>query len=595
MAGGESEKSLEQTPTWAVATVCTVFVVCSLLVERGIFSLGRYLKRNKQKELFHTLEVIRNELMLLGFVSLFLTVFQPKIASICMPERLNHYMLPCAYKPPPPTPAPAAAPARRLLAQGEPSSSGNTCPPGKVQVISASGLHELHIFIFVLAVVHVLYSCVTVLLSLWQVHSWKSWENETRKEHHDHTVDDALGKHTHKKASNNFVTKRVNYNFLKQTVTGLNIDSYIYCFFRQFGRPIYKHDYLCLRLGFIAEHNLTPAYDFHSYIRRTMEADFKVVVGISWYLWAFVCIFLLMDIYGWYTYFWIAFIPTVTVLLVGMKLQQIITSLALEVMGGVERRGLGRRRSKPESTVSKKVQDDDSDLKLEKIHPIKPRDDDSDLKLEKIHPIKPRDDDSDLKLEKIHPIKPRDDLFWFNRPRLLLYIVHFMLFQNAFEFAFFFWGLFTHGFSSCLVGKRWMIIVRLVMGVLVQILCSVSTLPLYALVSQLGSNIRMNHVLSEKAMGAIHNWRDTAKVKAREQREDSDLPSKDSNGHSDHTIDIESSHMNGHHENDQRVNGESNGFHHPHYPTVSHENSHLSQGSAEAHNVEIREQGPAAK
>jgi hypothetical protein len=97
MAGGEAEKSLEQTPTWAVASVCTVFVVCSLLVERGIFSFGRvssnhitklnsfpflqpgsaafvfanitqlhltsllqYLKRNKQKELFHTLEVIRN-------------------------------------------------------------------------------------------------------------------------------------------------------------------------------------------------------------------------------------------------------------------------------------------------------------------------------------------------------------------------------------------------------------------------------------------------------------------------------------------------------------------------------------------------------
>ena len=88
----------------------------------------------------------------------------------------------------------------------------------------------------------------------------------------------------------------------------------------------------------------------------------------------------------------------------------------------------------------------------------------------------------------------------------------------------------------------------------------------------------MNHVLSEKAMGAIHNWRDTAKVKAREQREDSDLPSKDSNGHSDHTIDIELSHSNGHHDNDQRVNGESNGFHHPHYSTVAHENSHLSQG-----------------
>jgi hypothetical protein len=40
---------------------------------------------------------------------------------------------------------------------------------GRVQVISSGGLHELHIFIFVLAVAHVLYSCVTVLLGLWQV------------------------------------------------------------------------------------------------------------------------------------------------------------------------------------------------------------------------------------------------------------------------------------------------------------------------------------------------------------------------------------------------------------------------------------------
>lgn len=55
---------------------------------------------------------------------------------------------------------------------------------GKVQVISASGLHELHIFIFVMAVVHVLYSCVTVFLGLWQVHSWKGWEKEQRDEHH---------------------------------------------------------------------------------------------------------------------------------------------------------------------------------------------------------------------------------------------------------------------------------------------------------------------------------------------------------------------------------------------------------------------------
>jgi mlo protein len=527
---------LEQTPTWAVAAVCTVFVVCSLAAERALFKFGRYLKRKKQKELYHTLEVIRNELMLVGFISLFLTVFQPKIASICMPERLNRYMLPCAYKPePPPGPPPPGAARRRLLAE-----STVNCPAGKVQVISESGLHELHIFIFVMAVVHVLYSCVTVLLGLWQVHSWKRWENEQREENHrsGDSVDAAMGKKSHKHASSNFVRKRASYSFLKETRTGWNLDSYLYCFFRQFGRPIYKHDYLCLRLGFIAEHKLPPTYDFHSYIRRTMEEDFKVVVGISWYLWAFVCVFLLMGINGWYTYFWIAFIPTIGVLLIGMKLQQIITSLALEVIGGVEKRGMTKRRSKPEQKAADKMLDD--------------------------------------KVPKIHPIKPRDDLFWFNRPRLLLHLVHFMLFQNSYEFAFFFWAMFSYGFTSCLVGKLWMIIVRILMGIFVQILCSASTLPLYALVSQLGSNIRMETALPEVAVSGVHKWHDKAKKK-RKALDEGEVHG-DSNGN--HTIDVEMSlQANSQH----HANGNHNGFQHSDLKPTS-------QGPADSHNVEIHEQ-----
>lgn len=90
---GSSGKSLEQTPTWAVAAVCTVFVVCSLAAERGLFKFGRYLKRKKQKELYHTLEVIRNgtsyrinlrhddmdslELLLLSCVELLIRSFLP--------------------------------------------------------------------------------------------------------------------------------------------------------------------------------------------------------------------------------------------------------------------------------------------------------------------------------------------------------------------------------------------------------------------------------------------------------------------------------------------------------------------------------------
>lgn len=38
-------------------------------------------------------------------------------------------------------------------------------------------------------------------------------------------------------------------------------------------------------------------------------------------------------------------------------------------------------------------------------------------------------------------VSPSDELFWFHSPRLVLVLIHFILFQNAFEFAYFFWTL----------------------------------------------------------------------------------------------------------------------------------------------------------
>lgn len=36
-------------------------------------------------------------------------------------------------------------------------------------------------------------------------------------------------------------------------------------------------------------------------------------------------------------------------------------------------------------------------------------------------------------------VRPSDDHFWFNRPKLVLLLIHVILFQNAFEIAVFFW------------------------------------------------------------------------------------------------------------------------------------------------------------
>lgn len=36
-------------------------------------------------------------------------------------------------------------------------------------------------------------------------------------------------------------------------------------------------------------------------------------------------------------------------------------------------------------------------------------------------------------------VQPSDNHFWCHKPRIVLFLIHFILFQNAFEIAFFFW------------------------------------------------------------------------------------------------------------------------------------------------------------
>lgn len=48
---------------------------------------------------------------------------------------------------------------------------------------------------------------------------------------------------------------------------------------------------------------------------------------------------------------------------------------------------------------------------------------------------------SNLEEGKVPVMSPSDNLFWFGKPRLVLGVIHFILFQNAFEFAFFIWTL----------------------------------------------------------------------------------------------------------------------------------------------------------
>ncbi|XP_022769423.1 MLO protein homolog 1-like [Durio zibethinus] len=449
-------RSLEQTPTWAVAAVSAIFVIISILIEQGIHSLGKWFQKRHKKAMMEALEKIKAELMLLGFISLLLTVGTYYIPEICIPEKIGHSMLPCKPK------SDYAGTIdkskisedndrRKLLSYAEDhmvwrrvladSGGKGSCDKGKVALISQSGMHDLHIFIFVLAVFHVLYSVATILLAKAKMKKWEAWESETSTLEYQYTNDPARFRFTHQTS---FVKRHSGF----LTSPGIK---WIVAFFRQFFGSVTKVDYLTMRIGFINAHFAPNSkFDFHKYIKRSMEDDFKVVVGISTPLWAFAIIFLLLNVYKWQTLTWLSLVPLTILLLVGTKLELIIMELAQ----GIQDR----------TTVVRGA------------------------------PV----------------VEPNNKYFWFNRPQWILFFIHYTLFQNAFQMAYFLWVVFKYTIRSCIHEKLYFALGRVFLGDGLQILCSYITFPLYALVTQMGSHMKRS-IFEEQTAKALKNWQKAAK------------------------------------------------------------------------------------
>ncbi|XP_021806749.1 MLO-like protein 6 [Prunus avium] len=457
MAGGKEGRSLEETPTWAVALVCFVLVLISILIEYVIHLIGKWLTRKHKRALYEALEKIKSELMLLGFLSLLLTVGQGPISDICISKAVGATWHPCSKKEEIDDDkdkssssdggdrrrllSVASGGARRVLAA---AGKDKCAAKNKVPFVSFYGIHQLHILIFVLAVFHVLYCIITLVLGRAKMRRWKIWESETRT------------------ADYQFSHDPERFRFARDTSFGRRhlsfwsrspISLWIVCFFRQFVRSVPKVDYLTLRHGFIIAH-LAPQsqhkFDFQKYINRSLEEDFKVVVGISPTIWFFAVVFLMSNTHGSRSYLWLPFLPLIMILLVGTKLQVIITKMGLKL----KERG-----------------------EVVKGTPL---------------------------------VEPGDHLFWFNNPRLILHLIHFVLFQNAFQLAFFAWTWYEFGLKSCFHDKLEDVILRVSMGVIIQILCSYVTLPLYALVTQMGSTMKPT-IFNDRVANAIKKWHLSAK------------------------------------------------------------------------------------
>ncbi|KZV21736.1 MLO-like protein 8 [Dorcoceras hygrometricum] len=432
MAGGGgkegSSRSLDQTPTWAVAGVCAVIILISIALEKILHKVGTWLTERHKKALYEALEKVKAELMILGFISLILVFSQYYIADICIPNNVADTMLPCpvGYQN-----ENKEGKNRRLLsyerrvlaAKNEPS-----CKEGHVSLISVDGLHQIHILIFFLAVFHVIYTAITMALGRLKIRGWKQWEQETSSHDYEFSNDPSRFRLSHEtsfvKAHSSFWT-RIPFFF------------YIGCFFRQFFRSVGKSDYLTLRNGFITVH-LAPGskFNFQKYIKRSLEDDFKLVVGVSPVLWGSFVLFLLLNVSGWRALFWASLIPLIIILAVGTKLQAILTRMALDIT------------------------------------------------------------DRHAVVQGMPLVQGSDKYFWFGRPQLVLQLIHFALFQ------------YEYGLDSCFHDNINLLVVKIALGYI--------TLPLYALIAQMGSHMKKS-IFDEQTSKALKKWHMAVKKRQRER------------------------------------------------------------------------------
>uniref|UniRef100_A0A0E0Q019 MLO-like protein n=1 Tax=Oryza rufipogon TaxID=4529 RepID=A0A0E0Q019_ORYRU len=198
----------------------------------GFFSLCyecTFLKHKDQKALYSALERLKEELMLLGFISFVLSLSEGFIVGICVSENAMHLMLPCKKE-------------TYQLSEGV-----KLCKKkGEVPLLSVEALHQLHIFIFILGLVHVVFCATTILLGGAKIRKWKLWETEIQQEMQQKLQkrDATPGRIAHNQQGE-FVSERTKGLWMKLAVV-----SWIIAFFKQFHDSVSKSDYKALRSAF---------------------------------------------------------------------------------------------------------------------------------------------------------------------------------------------------------------------------------------------------------------------------------------------------------------------------------------------------------
>lgn len=184
---------------------------------------------------------------------------------------------------------------------------GDSCPEGEEPFWSGNMIHQTHLFIFIVAVVHVCYASASIVIALWRMRRWKQFE----------------------KQQNHQLQELKNTNL----VYGKNAFEYwFWSFWAQFSPTVDESLYLSMRALFIERMEFPDDFDFLSFVVNTLVEEFAVVVRTDWVMWIVAAIWILVPAFLIVT----TILAVLVVLLAGTKLEMIgvkLTQLAFLAYG----------------------------------------------------------------------------------------------------------------------------------------------------------------------------------------------------------------------------------------------------------------------
>ena len=247
------------------------------------------------------------------------------------------------------------------------SDGADYCPKGEAPLWSLTTLHQTHIFIFVLACTHVIYVGVSTAVCSWKLRQWRKWETEGE-------------------AKVGALNPKIN----PRNATGL-VNLMWRAFWAQFRFSVTKPMYLSLRRLFLERTGATPDFNFYDYLRESMEEDMSSIIGMTALMWCMATLFVTL--------------PEVFMLPAGLVCMGLMLFVGTLLESVALRLAQASYERFNENFLSEEEEDDDMDIHVEKTKSQKRRE-----------------------LRKEIDSK---NFFWLGRPRLMLKIYQFVLFENA--------------------------------------------------------------------------------------------------------------------------------------------------------------------